>query len=291
MHDFDFIEPATVEEAGGLLAQLDDDGRAFAGGTALLLAMRQRMLAPTTLVSLGRIERLRGIDLDSEGRLRIGAMTRHSEIARSALVRTHAPLLASVAGELANPQIRNQGTIGGNLCYGDPSTDPPSCLIALGAELAIGGVNGERRLPVEDFMVDYFVTALEPGELLLEVIVPPAPADGLARYARHRRTAAEHRPLVNLALAVRHDNRRCSEARLVVGACVPIAGRLPRAEALLCSRPVDLALAGEVAERVAEDIEAVSDSKTTDDYRRTITRVIARRTICEAFGLTQGASA
>jgi carbon-monoxide dehydrogenase medium subunit len=197
MHDFEFLEPATVAEASRLLAELGEDGRVIAGGTALMLGMRQRMLAPTHLVSLARIGALRGLDFDPVRGLRLGALVRHAELAASPLVLCHYPVLAGMAQRMANPQVRNQGTVGGNLCYADPSTDPPGCLMALGAQIVLASVRGERVLDIEDFLVDYYATALEGDEIVSEIRVPPM-GDGadLRRgvYTRFLRTAAEHRP-------------------------------------------------------------------------------------------------
>ena len=227
MREFDFLEPTSVEEASRLLADLGEDVRVIAGGTALMLAMRQRMLAPTHLISVARIERLRGIDFDPVRGLRLGALARHSDIARSPLVRQHAPVLASMAARVANPQVRNQGTIGGNLCYADPSTDPPGCLMALGARVVLGSARGERELSIDEFLLDYFVTALEPDELVLEIFVPPLTAGTQGVYTRYLRTAAEHRPLVSVALVARREGTRCHAPRLVVGASTPIPLRNP----------------------------------------------------------------
>ena len=176
MREFDLLEPATVAEASRMLADLGDDARIFGGGTALMLGMRQRMLAPTHLVWLAGIDALRGITFDPVQGLRIGALARHADVAASPLVRQHFPVLASMAARVANPQVRNQGTLGGNLCYGDPSTDPPGCLLALDARVLLGSARGERELPIEEFLVDYFQTALEPDELLVELRVAPMAA-------------------------------------------------------------------------------------------------------------------
>lgn len=205
MREFDFLEPTSVDEASRMLADLGDEARVIAGGTALMLGMRQRMLAPTHLVSMANIARLRGIDRDDQGGLRIGALTRHADVARSQLIQQTVPVLAYMAARVANPQVRNQGTLGGNLCYADPSTDPPGCLMALGAQVVLGGARGERVLSMEEFLVDYYVTALEPDEILLEIRVPAMASDAVGRYSRYLRTAAEHRPLVNVALVARRD--------------------------------------------------------------------------------------
>ncbi|KUE87529.1 4-hydroxybenzoyl-CoA reductase [Cupriavidus necator] len=285
MRDFAFLEPATVAEASQMLAELGDSCRILAGGTALMLGMRQRMLTPGHLVSLGRLKALRGITFDAREGLRIGALTLHAEVARSPLVQAHYPMLASMASRVANPQVRNQGTIGGNLCYADSATDPPGCLMALGARIVVSGRGGEREIDIEDFLVDYYVTALAPDEIVTQIRVPAPGAGADGRYARFLRTAAEHRPLASVALAVRREGAFCVEARLAVGASTPIPARLRRAEALLAGKAVTAELAEEAAAIVAADINAVSDMRGSESYRREMVRVVARRTIAELFGV------
>lgn len=285
MRDFDFLEPGTVHEASHMMADLGDDCRAIAGGTALMLGMRQRMLTPTHLVSLARVPQLRGIEFDAKNGLRIGALSRHADVASSPVVRQHYPVLASMASRVANPQVRNQGTIGGNLCYADPSTDPPGCLMALDAKVVLGSSRGERVLSIEEFLVDYYVTALEPDEIVTEIRVPPLAAGADGVYSRFLRTAAEHRPLASVAFVARHEGLLCREARIAVGASTPIPVRLRRAEAFLEGRTVDENTVHEVADIVAADIEPVSDTRGNADFRREMVRVVARRTVAELFGL------
>ncbi|TFY97257.1 FAD binding domain-containing protein [Ramlibacter rhizophilus] len=285
MREFDYLEPTSVQEASRMLADLGDEARLMAGGTALMLAMRQRMLVPTHIVSAARIEALRGIRWDATEGLRIGALSRHIDIARSELVQRHVPMLADMAARLANPQVRHQGTLGGNLCYGDPSTDPPGCLMALGAQLVLANHRGERVLPVEEFLVDFFETALGPDELVLEVRVPPLSEDATGHYTRFRRTAAEHRPLVNVSVLARHEGRLCRQARIVVGASVPVPQRVREAEALLEGAMVTPRLAEDVAARVAEAIEPIDDLRGSQEFRREMVRVNTQRTLEQVFGL------
>lgn len=285
MRDFDYLEPSSVEEASRMLADAGDEARLMAGGTALMLALRQRMLMPSHIVSAARLDALRGIDFDATSGLRIGALTRHAEIAASPLVQRHYPMLADMAGRLANPQVRNQGTLGGNLCYGDPSTDPPGALMALGAQLVLASARGQRVLAIEEFLVDYFATAIEPDELVVEVRVPPMAADATGLYTRFRRTAAEHRPLVNVSVVVRREGLLCRQARIVVGASVPVPVRARRAEAFLEGATLTPAIADEAARIVAEDIEPISDHRGSDDYRREMVRVNTQRNLEQLFGL------
>lgn len=291
MRDFDFLQPESAAEAARMLGDLGDDGRAIAGGTALMLGMRQRMLAPTHLVSLARIAALRGISFDAQKGLRVGALERHADIAAAQAVRKHYPMLADMAARVANPQVRNQGTLGGNLCYADPATDPPGCLLALDAQVVLGSPRGERVLPIEEFLVDYYVTALEPDELLVEIRVPPPAVGAEGVYTRFLRTAAEHRPLASVALFVRRDGALCREARLAVGASTAVATRLRRAEAFLEGRTVTADVAAQVADIVAADIEPISDARGAADFRRDVVRVVARRTVAGLFGFDTSAGA
>lgn len=287
MLDFNFLEPASVAEASRMVADLGEDGRVIAGGTALILAMRQRMLAPSHLVSLGRLQHLRTISADGQGWLRIGTLSQHADVATSTLVRNQWPMLAQMAARVANPQVRHQGTIGGNLCYADPSTDPPGCLMALDAQVVLSSSRGERVIPINEFLVDYYTTALESDELLTEIRVPPLATGTTGLYTRHLRTAAEHRPLVSVALVARRQRGACVEARIAIGASTPIPTRVDRAEAFLAGKTVTPDIAAEAADIVATDIDPVSDSRGDADFRRNMVRVVARRSITQLFGLHQ----
>ena len=287
MHEFAWTEPATLAEASALLAEHGDDARLIAGGTALILGLRQRMLAPTHLVSLAAIPDLHGISAEPDGTLVIGALARHCDIAASQAVREGWPVLAQMASVLANPQVRNQGTIGGNLCYGDPTTDPPACLLALEAQLVLCGGEGRRVLPLDAFLVDYFETALEPDEILVALRIP-ASSRKAGGHMRHRRTAAEHRPMLNLCVTTDHDGRDCRDIRIALGATVPVARRVPQAEALLAGQTVTPALVAEAADILSGSAEMLYDMRGSVAYRQQVTRVMARRHLSTIFRLEEG---
>jgi carbon-monoxide dehydrogenase medium subunit len=289
MHEFDWLEPATLADASALLARHGDDARLIAGGTALVLALRQRMLAPTHMVSLAAIPALRGIAVEPDGTLVIGALTRHAEIAASPLVRAGWPVVARMAGVLANPQVRNQGTIGGNLCYGDPTTDPPACLLAHEARVVLSRGGTPREIALDDFLVDYFETALAPDEVLVSLRLPATGRHG-GGHLRHRRTAAEHRPMLNLCVSADHDGRECRAIRIALGATVAVARRVPAAEALLEGRSATPALVAEAAEIVAGAFDMLDDLRGSAAYRQQVTRVMARRHLSAIFGLEGGAA-
>lgn len=279
MRDFDFLQPTSVAEASRMLADLGEDCRIMAGGTALMLVMRQRILNPSHIISVQKIAQLQGIHRDAQGVLHIGALTRHTDLAQSELVQKHLPMLARMAAQVANPQVRNQGTLGGNLCYGDPSTDPPGCLMALGAQVVLGSTRGQRILEMEDFLLDYFSTAIESDELVTEVRIPPLPHHAVAHYTRYKRTAAEHRPLVNVSAVIQMHDSLCRHARLVVGASVAVPRRLKAVEQFLEGRSLSEAVTREAADLVARTINPISDLRGSADYRREMIRVHVNRTL------------
>jgi carbon-monoxide dehydrogenase medium subunit len=279
MRDFDFLQPATASEASRMLADLGDECRVMAGGTALMLVMRQRMLNPSHIISVQKIPELQGIGWDDASGLRIGALSRHTDIAQSELVRQHHPMLAQMAAQVANPQVRNQGTIGGNLCYGDPSTDPPGALMALGAQVILASARGERVLSMQEFLLDYFSTAIAPDELVLAVRVPPAAQGTRARYTRFKRTAAEHRPLASVSAVAQVRQGLCTQVHLVVGASVAVPRRLEEAEQFLEGRRLDADTIEQAAQLVAAGIEPISDLRGSADYRREMVRITTKRTL------------
>ncbi len=289
MRDFDYLEPSSIPEASQMLATHRDNCRMMAGGTALMLALRQRMVTPTHVISLRNIRDLRGITYDDKAGLRIGALTLHAEVARSPLVRAHFPMLADMASRLANPQVRNQGTIGGNLSYADPATDPPSCLMALNADVVLSSARGNRILKVEDFVVDYYVTALEPDELVSEIRIPPS-AFNAGYHARFLRTAAEHRPLVNLAVSLNKQGDVCEDVRMVVGAATATPTRLRKAEGFLKGKTVTQRVANDAAELAATEVDPISDIRGNADFRREMVRVVCRRTLDGLFDRAEPAA-
>src|SRR5258705_11345209 len=170
---FDYLEPTTLKKALALMEKHGEDGRVIAGGTSLLIMMRQRLLMPKTVISLARIPKFDTIRFNAKTGLRIGAGARHRDIELSPAVQKHYPLLHETFRKVAQPRIRNMGTVGGNLAAGDPLTDPGASLIALDAEVVLTNRVGERVMKLDEFFIDYYQTALNPGELLTEIRVPP----------------------------------------------------------------------------------------------------------------------
>jgi carbon-monoxide dehydrogenase medium subunit len=280
MRDFEFLEPRSVAEASAMLAAHGEDARVMAGGTALLLAMRQRLLSPSHLVWLGGIPGLGGIEVDGQGGLRVGAMALHHDLETHPGVRVRFSVLAAMARRVANPQIRNAATVGGNVCHGDPASDPPTCFLALDASVRAVGGGEERDIRLEDFLTDYYENALRPDEIVTEIRVPPLPDDAVAAYMRFTTTAAESRPLVAIGVVVRRDGQGiCRGARVAVGAVSATPLRLRGVEEFIIGRPLDEATLVRAGELAAEAVKPLDDFRASAQYRRHVTGIMIRRTL------------
>jgi aerobic carbon-monoxide dehydrogenase medium subunit len=284
MHAFEFLEPESLEQASALVAEHGESGRLVAGGTALLLMMRQRLIRPQTLISLGRVGRLKYIDVKGDGSVRIGALTTHAEIETHAGLREKHRVIADMARYVADRQIRNVGTIGGNLCHGDPASDPPACLLALGARVRAVRGSQERVIPLDAFFTDYYENALAAGEIVTEIEIPPMAANVVTRYRRFTVTPAERRPLVGLgvAAALGRDGT-CEDVRIAVGAVTAVPLRLADAERTLRGQRVTAGLIAEAAERGVAGLRVQSDFRASADYRKHVTRVLVRQTLGEVL--------
>jgi carbon-monoxide dehydrogenase medium subunit len=211
-------------------------------------------------------------------------LTTHGEVAKHPEIRTHFPVISDMARQVANPQIRNVATIGGNLCYGDPASDPPTCLVALGARVRVVRGKEEREIPLDGFFKGYYENALGLGDVVAEIVVPPIPRQGTALYTRFITTQAEGRPLAAAGLRVVRASRDAwSEVRLSLGAVVPAPKRATEAEAFLTGRPLTPEILAQAANLVAKNIDPIDDFRASADYRREITRVVVRRMLERAM--------
>jgi carbon-monoxide dehydrogenase medium subunit len=282
---FELHRPASVPEAVGLLADLGETARIFAGGTELVLILQEGFVEADHLVDVKRIPGLREIRLDPSGRwLVLGATARHDDITRSELVAERLPALAAIAGVLANQRVRNSGTIGGNLAFAEPHADPPALLIAADAELRLEHAGGERTVRLEGWIRGPFDPDLAAGELLTEVRIPVRSAPSAFGYQRFK---ALERP--SLSVAVRIDaapDGTIEDARVVVGCVggspqvVARAAAIRRGVAVGHVEPV----LPDVAETVGRDIEAATDPHGPEDYKRHLAGVLAGRALRRAAG-------
>jgi carbon-monoxide dehydrogenase medium subunit len=265
-----WLAPSSLEEALALRAE-HADATVLAGGTFLGILLNQGFLQPSAYLSLGRVEALDHIGVEN-GELRLGAMTTHTAVERSALVRDGWPVLAYAFGLVASPRVRNQATVGGVLADADYASDPPAVLASLGARVVLRSARGRREVSIGELILGYYETCIEPDELLTEVILPPAPERAV--YRKFRSRSSEDRPCV--AVAATRDGDR---VRVVVGAVAEV----PQEFADLCERArgraLDAALREEIATGYGERVEPLSDARGSAAYRRRLTRVEVRRAL------------
>jgi carbon-monoxide dehydrogenase medium subunit len=268
---FDYQRAASVDEAIELLTTHGDDAKLLAGGHSLLPLMRLRLAQPAVLVDIARIGDLSYIT-DDGGTVRIGALTRHHDVAFSDLVREQVPLLAEVAGQIGDPQVRHRGTVGGSVAHGDPASDLPAALLALRGTVVARGPGGEREIAADDFFTGFLETALAPDELLTEIRVPKVAGAGWS-YQKFNRRALDW-AIVGVA-AVKNGH---TGVALVNMGSTPL--RATAVEQALSSG----ASAADAAMQAAEGTEPPTDLNASPEYRRHLAQVLVRRALEEAGG-------
>ena len=229
LNQLQLVQPDTVEEASSALAELGERAKVYAGGAELLLLFRNGLLDAEILVDVKKIARLHGIN-SQEDLLRIGACATHHGLERSELLGAHAPAFAYAESQVANVRVRNQGTLGGNLAFNDPHSDPATVLLIHDAWVSIANRQGERSMALSDFLVDMYATALGPGDLLLEINVPRLPPGMKSGYWRLHRY---QRPTLGVAVGITTSGGALDEVRLAVGCAGPKAERLRELETKL----------------------------------------------------------
>jgi carbon-monoxide dehydrogenase medium subunit len=283
---FSLHRPETVEQATELLLELGPAAQPYCGGTELLLVAKLGLTDFTDLVDVKGIDELGGIAADGE--LRIGATTTHRGLEHSELIRERWPSLAKMERHVGNIRVRNVGTIGGNLCFADPHSDPATYLIAAGAAITIRrGGGAARRIGVEDFTRGPYQNTLAPGELLVSVHVPPAPPG--SALAHHKMSFRE-RPAITVAANVTVRDGVVTEARLVVGSIGLAPRRMKAAEHELVGIEATAASKGRLfqcADAAADESEPVTDSNGSIEYKRQLVRVLIGRCAKEAIVRTQ----
>jgi carbon-monoxide dehydrogenase medium subunit len=264
-------EPRSLEEVLALRAEHGDEATVVAGGSFLGIVINQKLLAPTRLVALRRVTDLDYIEA-GDGILRLGAMTTHRAVERSPVVREGWPTLAFNFSVVASPRVRNQATVGGVVADADYASDPPSMLAALRARVVARSVRGEREIPMDEFILGHYATALKKDELVTELRIPQS--SGPSVYRKFRSRSSEDRPCVSVAAA--RDN---GDLKVVVGAVADRPQYFPELCALARGETMTNELATEIGRRYAEEIEPLSDSRGSVRYRKRIIAVEVRRAL------------
>ena len=272
---FRLDEPQSVAEVSELLGRFGDNAKIYAGGTELLLAMKEGLVHYERLINVKKLTGLSEVARDN-GTIKIGALCTHHELENSALIKQSLPALAKLEQNVANVRVRQAGTLGGNLCFAEPHADPGTLLIALGAKMVAQKGSAKREIAAEDFFVDAYETSLEDDEVLCEIRVPAPGANGRSAYLKF---GYLERPSVGVAIAFNLNGGNLSDVRIAVGCAGPAPKRVAEAEALLSGKSKDeatrnLAQAGAVAGRASQ---AISDLHGAQDYKEHIVGVLLKR--------------
>lgn len=281
---FDFYQPGSLQEASRLMRERGPGGRFLAGGTDLVIAMKEKGLLPKYIVDLKRVPGLSGIRENGDGSIAIGALTTMYEIETSPLIKSKFPFLAQSAAEVGSIQIRNRATVGGNLANATPSADVAPALIALDAAAKIAGAERERTIALTEFFTGPGQTVMNGDEILAEITIPKTDSRLVGEYIKFSPREMMDLAYVGVAVAYHLEkaNRRCDRVRIVLGAVAPTPMRAKRAEAKLEGQALSEALAEEVGKIAAEEAKPISDVRSSAEYRRAMVATITKRALLNA---------
>jgi carbon-monoxide dehydrogenase medium subunit len=274
-----------------MLVAHGDRAKVLSGGQSLMPAMNLRLISPELIIDIGELAELRGIAVTGE-LLRIGALTRHVDLANSPEIATHAPLLAEAIAHVAHPAIRNRGTLGGSLAHADPASELPACMVALNATIIVGGQAGERRIGAEDFFTGIYETALSPQELLVAVELPVARKNAAHFFQEFARRRGDY-AIVGLAAQAVREGDRVTDLRLAffaVGDRPVLAGAANK----LIGAAVTTAVLSDACTALGEELDPQDDQQASSSMRRHLAKVLLARCVAALLGrpdLSAGASA
>ena len=285
MKSFEYIVPENLKEAFSLLAQHNGKAAILAGGTDLLVKMRDQVLQPAVLIDLKHISDLGDVDYSEAEGLKIGALVNICDIEKSELIQEKFSILSQAAGTLGSVQVRNKATLGGNLCNAAPSADMAPSLIGLGASVTLAGPDGESLLPLEEFFTGPGETILGKGQILKDIRVPNMMAHSEGIYLKFSRRKATDLALVGVASVLTMDSAldNCTDISIVLGAVAPTPLRAKRAEAVLRGNKISDSLVKEVARVASEEAVPITDVRASLWYRNQIIEVLANQSVVQAL--------
>ena len=284
MKDFEYFAPKTVEESLSFLSQYKEESKIIAGGQSMLVIMRQGLLAPENVVDIKGITALDYITYDEKEGLRIGALTTHRAIEKSPIIQKHFGVLSEMERNLATIQTRNWGTIGGNLCHGDPAGDPAPVLIALDAKLKLKSLSGERIITMEEFSKDLLEVDLKPDEMLIEIQVPAKrPHTGIAQEKLMVMQGDAGIVGAAVSITLKLEDGICEDTRVVLSNAASVPLRVREAEKRLIGKVISSHLLAEVGEVASAEADPPSDLHASAEYRREMVKVFVKRAAAKAL--------
>ena len=288
MRPFEYFAPDTLEEVVTLLGRFNGRASLLAGGTDLLVEIKEHLRRPDYVINLKKIPGLAGLSYDETTGLHIGALATVREVEVSPIIRQRYAGLAQAARELASIQVRQRATIAGNICRASPSADTPPPLIADKAQVKIFGPSGERTVPLEEFFIGPGRTILARDEIVVEISVPSPPPHTGKVYIKHGRRKAMELATVGVAVTLTLTHGLCQEARIVLGAVAPTPIRAAGSEDLLRGRYIDDQAVTEAARAAMATARPISDVRSSAEYRREMVGVLTARAIRQAADLAAG---
>ena len=278
---FEYLRPKTIPEAIAFLKQYGDDAKILSGGQSLIPMMKLRIARPSYLIDINRISGLSYIK-EEAGFLKIGGLSREADLEASALIRSKYPIILDTAHVIADPQVRNLATIAGNLAHGDPANDHPATMLALGAQIVATGPAGERIIPIEEFFLSVFSTALKPGEILTEIRIPIPPAHSGGAYLKLERKVGDFATAAVAAQVTLDGNGAVQKAGIGLTNVGPTPIKARKAEEFLRGKKVDEANARQAGQLAAEEAQPSSDLRGPAEYKRGLVKELARRALSRA---------
>lgn len=282
--DFDYFRAKTPREACSLLTKYGEEAKPIAGGNGLLILMKEGLIAPKYLIDLEGLAELNFIRPEKGG-IRIGALTPLRQIETSPLVKQELPVLSYALGLVGSVQVRNRATLGGILCHADPSSDGPPLALALNAKFKLRGQKAARTVAANEFFLDAFTAAINPDEIMLDVLFPSLPAKTKGTYLKFNPRSAGDYALVGLAVFLTRNGAKAKvkEVRIALTGVAPRAFRAQRSEDLLRGKSLTPGLIQEAARLAAEDCDPVSDVRASAEYRREMVQVLLEETITNLY--------
>ena len=279
---FEYLRPKTIPEAIALLQQYGDEAKILSGGQSLIPMMKLRLARPAYLVDLNRIPGLSYIKEEGDF-LKIGGLTREAELEASPLIHSKYPIILDTAHVIADPQVRNLATVAGNLAHGDPANDHPATMLALGAQVVASGPRGERVIPIEEFFISVFSTALQPGEILTEIRIPVPPAGSGGAYFKLERKVGDFATAAVAAQLTVDDQSTAQRVGIGLTNVGPTPIKARKAEDFLRGKKVDPLTIGQAAQLAAEESQPSADLRGPAEYKKGLVRELARRALSRAL--------
>jgi carbon-monoxide dehydrogenase medium subunit len=278
---FEYLRPNTIPEAIALLQRHGEDAKILSGGQSLIPMMKLRIARPGYLIDINRISGLSYIK-EEGGFLKIGGLTREAELESSPVIRGKYPILLDTAQVIADPQVRNLATVAGNLAHGDPGNDHPATMLALGAQVVATGAHGERIIPIEEFFLSLFSTALQPGEILTEIRIPVPPARSGGAYFKLERKVGDFATAAVAAQVTADANGAAQNVGIALTNVGPTPIKAKKAEDFLRGKKLDEANMRQAAQLAADDAQPSSDLRGPAEYKKGLVKELAKRALSRA---------